>query len=242
MLLGFPQPKEALVGGVLESCLKPTYTPFGPQEICVYLACQISECLFSAVGPSPLCSSPSQEGTNSRTTNSLQNQTSVWRIWLPFPQVPQMWWILLLAAPSWLEGGNTTMFLYQEMKLEHFSQHGADFPQSEWPKWERAKQKLYPFYDFASKVTQHHFCHILSVRISIFYQIEYQYSIIVPNDPPSREGEWDSPFWKKEGQGICGCILKSPHSQTLSKFSLWEWTRINQPDSEANKCLTQKSL
>lgn len=56
------------------------------------------------------------------------------------------------------------MFLYQEMKLEHFSQHGADFPQSEWPKWERAKQKLYPFYDFASKVTQHHFCHILSVR------------------------------------------------------------------------------
>lgn len=77
MLLGFVRPKEALLGGVPESCLKLTCTPVGPQEICVCVTCQIGECQFSTTGLSPPFSSPCQEGTKSRTANSLYNQTSV---------------------------------------------------------------------------------------------------------------------------------------------------------------------
>lgn len=40
VLLGFPHPEAALLGGLLESCLRPTSILFGPWESRVCLACQ----------------------------------------------------------------------------------------------------------------------------------------------------------------------------------------------------------
>lgn len=163
MLLGFVRPKEALLGGVPESCLKLTCTPVGPQEICVCVTCQIGECQFSTTGLSPPFSSPCQEGTKSRTANSLYNQTSVWRMGPPFPQVRQMRWLVLLEVPLGLKG-ECLFFPPGGGEVWAFPKHGIDSPHCEGPKWERAKQKVYPFYDFASEVIQPHFCHILLVR------------------------------------------------------------------------------
>lgn len=57
-----------------------------------------------------------------------------------------------LVKSEYLVKGEYHLFRPQGEEVGAFLQCGTDSPHCERPKWERAKQKLYLFYDLASEV------------------------------------------------------------------------------------------